>query len=280
MRKVYDVSRGDIMLAQALEVPGVKNVLIVFFHGVGDTIMFVEVFKHLQATYPEINFDAGLCKGLGQEEIMPYARFLNGDWREKSEQTDEFDEYDIVFSCNFPMNEGQSEFTKGQWSCAKELGIEPNQTIYSRLDKGKNRLIAIQFHITCLPDSCNPDRNTAERIWNDVLECGYIPIEMHFQHVFHNPTNAKFDFIDSTVRRCRPRISSLIGLIDACAGVISVVTGNLHVALANKPPERIFFLEKDFKLESFIKEPKIARANVRAYKGEVKEWLMKLEQLS
>ena len=275
MRKVYDVTRGDEKLSHYIN-EDTKKVLVAFFHGIGDAIMFIEVFEQLKRTYPDIHFDAGLCAGLGQEELIPDAVFLGGDWREKAEETDAFDHYDIVFSCNFPMNEGQTELTKGQFSCVKELGIEPNEMIYSKLPCSKNRLIAVQFHITCLPDSCNPDRDTAERIWNDILEEGFIPIEMHFSHIFNNPANKKFDFIDCTVRRVKPQISTLAGLIDSCAGVVSVVTGNLHVALANIPHEKIFFLEKDFKLESFIKSDKIKKADVKDYKGEIRDWLKTL----
>ena len=43
------------------------------------------------------------------------------------------------------------------------------------------------------------------------------------------------------------------------------------------PPQRIFFLEKDFKLESFTKEAdKIARADLKNYQHQVKDWLKTL----
>jgi hypothetical protein len=260
-----------------------KRVLLPFGHGLGDQIMFLKVFEHLQNKFPDVRFTLALQNGLGFQEIdgdipgpkgnVIYVNDLGYN------QTDVDYGYDIIADIDFPMNEGQTELTKGQFCCIHELGIEPNEEVYAHLHSGKNRIIAVQFHITCLPGACNPDRDVAEQIWNDILSEGYIPIEMHFQHVFHNPVNQKFDFIDSTVRRVQPRISTLIGLVEQAAGVVSVVTGNLHVALANKEPERIFFLEKDFKLESFIKNNKIARANVREYKGEVKEWLKKLEAL-
>lgn len=256
-----------------------KKVCLPFGHGLGDTIMAIEPLRKLYDLYPDIEFTLALQNGLGFQDLeldLPGKVIFVNDlsFKDESDET-----YEIVADIDFIMNEGQQEFTKGQWCCIHELGIEPNKRVYSKLLNGKNRLIAVQFHITCLPGACNPDKDVAERVWNDILESGYIPIEMHFQHVFHNPVNSKFDFIDSTVRRCRPQISSLVGMIDQCAGIVSVVTGNLHVALANKKPEQIFFLEKDFKLESFIKDEKIARANVREYKGEVKEWLKKLEVL-
>lgn len=283
MLRLKQLWKDPKKLAGYIEELKPKKVLLPFGHGLGDQIMFLPVFEKLINTFPEVQFTLALQDGLGFQEIDkdipgPYGNVIYvGDLGFNNVPAD--CPYDIIADVDFPMNEGQTELTKGQFCCVHELGIEPNEEVYLPLKSGKNRIIAVQFHITCLPGSCNPDRDVAERIWNDILESGYIPIEMHFQHVFHNPVNQKFDFIDSTVRRVHPKISSLIGLIEQAAGVVSVVTGNLHVALANKAPERIFFLEKDFKLESFIKDEKIARANVREYKGEVKDWLKKLEAL-
>ena len=106
---------------------------------------------------------------------------------------------------------------------------------------------------------------------------GFIPIEMHFQHVFHNPVNKKFPFIDCSVRRVKPRVSTLLGLLQSCAGAICVVSGNFHAALSVLPPEKIFFLEKHFKLGSFTKL-NIAKASIMPgkYNGEVKDWLDQL----
>ena len=72
--------------------------------------------------------------------------------------------------------------------------------------------------------------------------------------------------------------STLIGFIEQCAGVICVVSGNLHVALSVLPDNRIFFLQKYFKLESFTKRTDISRASIMPgeYKGEISEWLKKL----
>lgn len=256
-----------------------KKILLPFGHGLGDLVMFINPFIALSEKYPEIQFTLALQKGLGFHDV---GQDISGDNRHVIYSSDlsykeDTDEYDIIADIDFPMNEGQIVYTKGEWCCINELGIDP-VCGHKKLTCGKNRLIAIHYQITCLPDSCNPDRNTAERIWNDVLDSGFIPIEMHFKHTFHNPVNEKFDFIDATVRRCHAKVSSLTGLIESCAGVICVVSGNLHVALSVLPPERIFFLEKDFKLECFTKEAdKIAKADLRKYGNEVKQWLITLQ---
>jgi hypothetical protein len=184
--------------------------------------------------------------------------------------------YDLVAMITFPMSEGQEALTKGEWCCKHELGIEPVFG-HGALSSGVNRLVAVHFQITCLPGSCNPDRDTAERIWNDILEAGWIPLETHFQHLFHNPVNQRFDFVDASVRRARPRVSSLVGLLRTCGAFVGVVSGNFHVALSVLPPGRVLLLEKDFTAPMFTKN-NIARVKINPYEaGSVKKWLMELQ---
>jgi len=271
VNKVIDVSRGDEKLSHYLT--NGMQVLIVFFHGIGDCVMFKRVFDHLCETYPQIVFDIGICDGLDQEFIFPHAVRLAGDWREKFDTLG----YDIVFSCNFPMSEGQEELTKAEWCCEKELGITPVWG-HEPLQHGANRLIGIHYNITCLPESCNPSEETAKKIWDEVLLAGMIPIETHFQHIFHNPVNVKFDFVDCCVRRVQPRISSLAGLLEMCYAFIGVVSGNFHTALAVKPNDRVCLLEKDFKLGCFTKLP-IQTIDIKDYKdGSVLKWLTDLQK--
>jgi hypothetical protein len=255
------------------------RVLLIFWHGLGDGVMFLNVFDHLKILYPNVILDLAVQKGLGFEELFCDLGNTNVIYIDGSFFSDlPIGQYEIIADIDFPMNEGQVELTKGEWCCVHELGIDPVNG-HKLLTQGVNRLIGVHFNITCLPDSCNPDRDTAERIWNDILSCGFIPIETHFQHVFHNPVNAKFDFVDCTVRRVHPRISTLLGLLKQCAGFVGVVSGNLHCALSVLPHERIFFLDKDFHLGSFTKDAdKIAKANLRNYNGEVKEWLKSLPE--
>jgi len=252
--------------------PETKRILIIFWHGVGDAVMFFKPFEALKQQFPAIHFDLAFAKGLTQEVMYPGALLVTGDDL-KDDKLKAMD-YDIVAKVHFPMNEAQQEFTKGEWCCIKELGIEPVWG-HSALPECQNRLVGVHFNITCLPGAANPDEETAKRVWNDILEAGYIPIETHFEHVFHNPVNKKFDFVDCTVRRAKAEVDSLIGLIRNLGAFVGVVSGNFHIALATLPPERIFFLEKDFKLECFTKHP-IARADIHPgkYNGEVKLWLM------
>lgn len=238
MAQVYNPEQSEKKLAQVIEETQPKTVCLIFIHGLGDLIMFISPYYALKMRFPDISFRIGLQPGLSFEDVVPDADFdICRDLGKLSESG-----YDLVALVHFPMSEGQQEFTKGEWCCIHELGIDP-VCGHSALPVGKNRLIGVHFNITCLPDSCNPDRETAEKIWNEILGSGFIPIETHFQHVFHNPVNEKFDFVDCSVRRCKPQISSLTSLIGSLAGFCGVVSGNFHTALAILPSSRVFLGE-------------------------------------
>jgi len=275
---VCEPLKDGVLLVNRLETMPKATVLLVFWHGVGDLVMFLPLYYRLCELYPDMDFTIGLPKGLTHEEIIACEplgfghfdayRLVTG---EEVNDTAKDLPFDLVAKITFPMSEGQKVLTKGEFCCVHELGIPP-VCGHGPVSKGVNRLVAVHFQITCLPDSCNPDEATAERVWNDILEAGYIPIECHFQHVFHNPVNKKFPFVDATVRRCRPQTSSLVGLLRSCAAFVGVVSGPVHVALAALPPERVFLLEKDFTREMFTKHD-IAHADLRNYKNEVKTFL-------
>jgi hypothetical protein len=270
--------KDGVLLTKRLEDVRPSKVLLIFWHGVGDLVMFLEPFRAVRRLYPWAHFVIGIPKGLTHEEMLPDDIPYHLLTAEEVNDTTEILPYDLIAKITFPMSEGQIELTKGEFCCVHELGIPP-VCGHGRLDAGVNRLVAVHFQITCLPESCNPDRDTAERVWNDILEAGYIPIECHFQHIFHNPVNQKFDFVDSTVRRCRPRVSSLVGLLRACHAFVGVVSGPFHVALSVLPPERVFLLEKDFKKECFTKL-KIGSADLRNYQNEVNRWIAGVEYVN
>ena len=270
MALLYEPFYKDVKLYQAIQATNAKRVLLFFWHGIGDLIMFLEPYRLLQEKLPDVHFDLGIVKGIGQEEIVPDAIGFTGD-----ADLDKLD-YDMVSKIHFPMSEGQEQYTKGEWCCIHELGIEPASGHSIGSCPTDSRIVSVHYSITCLPAACNPDEETAHKIWTEIRAAGYIPIESHFEHTFHNPVNKKFDFVDATVRACKPKISSLAGLIKSSAAFIGVVSGNFHVAVSLLPPERILLLEKDFTAPMFTKLP-VGRCSIKPYtEGTVERWLTTL----
>jgi hypothetical protein len=264
--RIVDSEQGDGPLTDYLHAH-MRRVLIVFRHGVGDLVMFLSPLETMQRLHPRIHFDLALAEGLDQQTIYPRAIVLDGNWRQRVAAMD----YDIVFICHFPMEDSsRPSTTKAELCCEKELGIEPTNG-HVRLTPKK--LVGVHFQATSVPGLANANRQTARRIWHDIIDAGYVPVETHFEHLFHNPLNARFDFADNNVRIWTPRLSTLMALLGACEVFIGVVSGNFHLALSILGSRRVLLLENEFKASQFTKD-KIATANLRNYCGEVRTWLL------
>jgi hypothetical protein len=236
-----------------------QKVLIRFGHGLGDTIMFMPIFYRLQELYPKIHFD--LYVECGQEQI----------W--KSIKDKDAEGYDLVFSPVFPMSEG-TNYTKAELCCITEIGIEPF-TELSRLPYRESPLVAVHFNGTALPESVGCPEETAREIWQEIKDAGLIPIECHFKHIWHNPVNEKYSFVDNSVREYKADLDNLIGLLNHCRAFIGVASGPFVVAMSIMPNSTLL-LEKHHKLENYTHLP-IKRVDIINYqKGGIKCFLNEL----
>lgn len=262
-------AKAGMKLVEHLNLGIYKKVLLPFFHGVGDVVMVLPIIRRLRELYPAIQFDLGLCKGLDQEVFVPDAVLLDGDWREKCLTFG----YDLIYPLNFPLERPEDvTLTKSEVSCVEEVGIEP---VSGHFPLKAKRLIGVHFQMTSVPWVANADEPVAKLIWEDIQNAGFVPIETHFQHIFHNPSNERYSFVDTHVRACTPKIETLMALLNSCAAFVGVVSGNFHMALSVLGPAKVMLLEKDLKAAHFTKEP-LATANLKDYQGEVKAWLEKL----
>lgn len=237
-----------------------QKILIRFGHGLGDTLLFMPIFYKLKTLYPQVQFD--LYVESGQEEIF------------ESVSDKDAQGYDHVFHLNFPMSEGWGGVSKPEKCCLDEIGIEPiTKVVDLKPFLYDSPIVAIHFQGTALPDSVGCSEVIAKQIWQEVKDCGKIPLEVHFEHCWHNPVNKKFDFINSTVRGSKASLFNLIGLIRNSCAFIGVASGPFIVALS-VIPERTLFLEKAHKLYNYTKEP-IAKIDLSNFQpGSIKSWLL------
>ncbi len=237
------------------------KVLLLFGHGLGDTVMFYPAFEALKKAYPKVQFSLYIENG--QEEV-----FGKVAWDES--------QYDLVFSIHYPMSEHLKDKTKSEYCCIQELGIDPAliEREFANLPVCKSPLVAMHFQSTALPDTVNCPPDVADKLWNQVLTAGFVPIEVHYQHVFHNPVNKKFDCVTNTVRGCRATVPNLIGLLQRCRGFIGVASGPLTIALSLYP-ERVLYLENTHPLTTYTRNPSVGRMNIRGpYDSDyVTQWL-------
>jgi len=265
-------SKNGMKLAEHLDTGAYKTCLLPFFHGVGDVVMVLPILSALRAKYPHIQIDLGLCRGLDQETFVPDAVLLDGDWREKALTLG----YDLVYPLNFPLEDpGDTNWTKAEQSCLQEVGIEP---VCGHLPLKSKGLVGVHFQMTSVPWVANAEPEVAEKIWRDIKDAGFVPIETYFTHVFSNPANPRYPFVDTHVRDCAPKIETLMALLGACRYFVGVVSGNFHMALSVLGPDRVMLLEKDLRREHFTKSD-IATADLKNYSGEVLAWLKSKEEI-
>ncbi len=262
-----------VLLVDRIKQTGAKSVVLVFFHGVGDIVMLWGPMQSLRKQFPGTTFRIGLPKSMTYETVFKPDDIVLLDGNMPGDDP-LLDTFDIVVDLQFPMSEHDPSITKAEYSCKLELGCEPTYTYPMRQDlvQPPNRLCGVHFSCTCLPGAAGVERDVAERIWNDILAAGWIPIETHFQHTFHNPENARFDFVDASVRRVKPSLDTLLGLIRQCGAFIGVSSGNYHLACTQLPANRVMYVERDFKVGCYNRDF-TSRIRHDAYAGEVYQWL-------
>jgi len=268
MPLITDV-KGGKKLVEHLDTGLYKKVLLPFWHGVGDAVMFKAPYLYLKTNYPEIQIDLGLARGLQEEFIIEDAILLDGNWQETVKTSD----YDLVFSCHMPLEKLEDvNLTKAEVSCLEELGI-PLTCGHAPIKSKK--IVAVHFSNTSVSWLANTDEPIAKKVWQEIIDADCIPVETLFQHAFYNETGKKFEFVDNHVRNWPARLDTLIALLAHCDFFIGAVSGNFHLALSLLPHTKVCLLEKDLQAPHFTKSP-IKRIDIRNYiDGSIKEWILK-----
>jgi hypothetical protein len=230
--------------------------------------MFLRPLGHLKTQFPETQIDLICQKGIGQKMIYPDALFVGNEWELK-----EFD-HDFIFHVHFPMSEYDKDpVPKAEKCCIEELGIEPVSGHLLCPDLPESRLVGLSFQATALPERASAPRPVAEKMWDEVVAAGFVPIEVMMEHRYHNPVNSKYGFINCTMRGAEARLDSMMSVISRCYAFLGVSSGPVHLALSLLPHDRVGYIEKDFKLISITKEP-LRIFNINHYRdGEIKAWL-------
>jgi len=269
MRLIRSYERAKV--ADILRRQRPRKICLVFWHGLGDLVMFMTSFYKMKKLFPNVQIDIALQDGTGQEALVRDVILIRNP-------NQPIEGYDYTFQIHYPMSEHmKGRWTKNEWCCMEELGIDPisSYPTFKKLrERDDRKLVAVNFQATALPDDCNPTEEVAQRIWDEIKDAGFVPVEAFFRHAWYNPVNEKFSFIPerSTVREIKPTVTKLIRLLQACEANISVSTANFHMGMATMP-ERTMYLQKKFLLSSYTKN-NIASMVINKYEGGgIKSWL-------
>lgn len=250
-----------------MELNAGSRVLIVFNHGLGDTANFYPVVMELRKMYPQIVID--LWVGCEQNTVWNSV----DNWQDES--------YDLIFGISYPFVEG-SGINKAENCCIKEMGIPcpiESKIVPDYLPQYPNPIVAVHLHCTSSPQ-VGASYETSRLIWNEILDAGLVPLEIRFEHYFHNPVNKQFDFITSSTKGCKQSIHSLIGIIRNSFAFIGVESGPVNIA-RSCIPGRTLFLENGYTQQHFSLNPIIKEISIKNYiKGSVYNFLMRLIEQS
>ncbi len=259
-------------VADIIRLENPSRVCLVFWHGLGDVVMFMPLLDRMKELFPEVVFEIALQEGCGQEELLPEAVLITNP-------NQEVEHCEYTFQIHFYMAEHlKGVLTKAELCCKEELGIDlisKYPTLTPTKAVARSSLVICHFQATAMPKSCNPTEEVAEQIWNEVKEAGYIPMEGLFQHKWFNQVNKKFDFIDCHVRGMAPSVNKLIGLLEISAASVCVASGNLPLSISIMP-SRTLYLEKDYEIEAYTRESIDAVSIDDYHEGSVRDWLARL----
>lgn len=250
--KLFESKQGTVnTIIDAYTEP--KKILIVFWHGLGDTLMFLPLFRFLKQVYPQHTFNLSLLPGVGQGEYIGTLALPENNW---------LDEHDDAFVISFPMSEGNLNYTKVEYCCLMEMGLnlldfmaykKDEEFVVPIKQRFKSKFVAVHLQGTCLPGSTNPDNELAEKIWNDIVSFGYIPIDCHFKHAFHNPVNHSYPWVTRSCRDLKPDIFLLDNVIETSFAFVGVASGPFVVALA-KDKSKVIYLQKHHNLKCYTRD--------------------------
>ncbi len=218
-----------------------RKVLLIFHHGLGDSIMFYSTcFKALKARYPEIEF--AYDTHLGQQGIF-------------GEVDTNQEHYDICFSLAYPCSEwGSINETKSEKCARRELGLPlPLIEDYSLPKAFPSPLVGVHFNSTCCPNM-NVKRDFGRKLWTQIQDAGFIPIDTHMRHVNDHADNS----VVHDYEQCRrvdnipATVDKLVGLLSHLRGFAGVPSGNIACALAVLPARSVLYLTSEFGKERLV----------------------------
>ena len=218
-----------------------KTALIIFHHGLGDLIQF-----------------HGCCY------IPLVARYAGKIDIELSLQRDQQDfifdkdtdpsHYDIAFEIKYSCTEwGTEPITKAQRCARDELGIDFKKEAYYLTTGSRPSLVGLHMFSTCNPKMNCPE-DISKKLWEQIQEAGFIPIETHMVHFNANRFRPYAHETQNIVSE-KATIPKLFGLIKSCAGFAGVSSGNFWAALASLFPQYILFLRTDFSVKRMTSLP-------------------------
>lgn len=292
--------------------PNGGKALLLFLHGLGDTVEFLPLFNTVQKMFPkwqlkvgyhptqgfeglhpdiipikDINPDAIIPFGMSIVQIPHVFQFFDLMKLDK--------EYDYIFNIHFydyrdrqhpELNKHVKHKTKMcqvlEFGLPEKLELTPYKIIIpDNIVKNEKQVV---FGYGGETDKIKiPDIKIQEQIWNEIKEAGFEPFDCHV-NARVNCINSKQpipEWIseDKTLRNTNSTSKDLINLIASSKYFVGVTSGPLHLASKVLGGDKCICTEKFFKVKDYYSEHEtINIIDGNEYvNGSVKDLLLKLE---
>ena len=207
-----------------------KTFVLLFPHGLGDVIMWYPFFEKLKAMFPNTRIDLELKE---QNKESGYVTF------------DPNFDYDYKILIHYWTSDNRYPLTKNQLCNELEMGMdEPVELFTTHVKRFGSPIVSLGFTSGSSPESYGCPKDIAKRIYDGVLDAGFIPMAIEFKS---EPTMViprdYSTFIKNSTRECAVKMRSTIGLIQRSHAFIGVTSGPMWVALACLGPDRCMCLD-------------------------------------
>ena len=253
-----------------------NNILLIYNHGLGDVVNFIPLFKEIQKRIGKKKLT--LSAPAKRQFNLIFPSMVNSD-------EEDVRKYDFIYKVAYPdaVNsyipiEHGTESAK-PYLCAKyEFGIndfvwKPHRILNKTFNKKSKRIGVHLFGHTGMKTKFCPN-NISMLIWNEIIEAGYEPFEVHmilqFAYEYNQLDRDCDDCLPiinkkNSLRFEEPDLGKMIKEIGKCKYFIGIDSGPIYLASLLLGCENIIGLYNQKRHDHFL--PKhINMVNVRSYK--------------
>lgn len=264
------------------------KVLLIFDHGLGDLIEFMNIYETLRKDFPKWDFYIGHHPSLDYEYlsnkiykikevnpnyIVPYQKSVVQivDHVFNRYDKDEFSNtFKIVCVINFkdyrhPILNTSIKINRSKNDICKvlEIGYDDNKVLeqykspfQSKLNNENSKRVMVHVGGHTDKSTKNPSESDMKLIWNEIIEAGYEPFDVHMNHTstiigcdIQLPSYIK---PEQTIRNSKGSLKLLVDTILTCKYAIGVASGPILLANTILGNNNCIGLESNFKFTDYI----------------------------
>jgi hypothetical protein len=302
------IANSKNKLVHYLDTYSPGKVLLIFDHGIGDIVEFLDLYVTLKEAYPKWTFNIGhhpsldytnlhpdiiKISDLNKEFVIPYGSsivqgvdnvFFRYNMKELSKK------YKIIANiryCDFrhPSTKPDQIInrSKNEMCAFVEIGWDnvklKTHTFNFDLDNKDSKQVVYHFAGHTDKSIKIPNENIQAAIWKEIVDAGYQPFDVHI----NSSSNIVFSkvplpsFIDEkySIRNKPMHPDLLLDVVKKSKYCVGVLSGPLHLCNRVYGSENCFGVQGQFKISNYISSPTpMDHIDIATYiPGKIYQWL-------